>query len=152
MHKNFVKRKCLIKKFMNRKNQEVFAGLDQQEINNITISNNNNNDDFNDMKERQTNSPSKTKRNVSFADQISVIIDNKEIDEQESIYEKPSPPPPPSLLPKEKPLPIKPRLPLASDTLVDKMDPNLRMLIVKELSKDSQIPRPPSRKGIDSYL
>jgi hypothetical protein len=139
------------KEINESKHQEVFAGLDQQEINNITLSNNNNNNDFNDMKERQTNSPSKTKRNVSFADQISVIIDNKELDEQESIYEKPSPPPP-SLLPKEKPLPIKPRLPLASDTLVDKMDPNLRMLIVKELSKDSQIPRPPSRKGIDSCL
>ena len=133
------------KEINETKNHEVFDGLDQQEINNIT--NSNNNDHFNEMRERQINSPSKTKRNVSFADQISVIID-----EQESINEKPSPPPqpPPPSLPKEKSLPIKPRLPLASDTLVDRMDPNLRMLIVKELSKDSQIPRPPSRKGIDS--
>ncbi len=81
---------------------------------------------------------------MSFADQVSVIIDNGQIDEQETIFE--------NTLQKEKPLPIKPRLPLASDTLVDKMDPNLRMLVVKELSKNSQIPRPSSRKGINSFF
>jgi len=36
-------------------------------------------------------------------------------------------------------------LPSASDTLVDKMDSNLRMLIIKELSKNSHVERPPSK-------
>jgi hypothetical protein len=90
------------------------------------------------MKERPSDSPVKYKRNVSFADEVNIIYDNKEIDEQPPIrYESP---------PKEKLSPIiKSRLPLASDTLVDKMDSNLRMLIIKELSKDSHIQKPPSK-------
>jgi hypothetical protein len=138
----FRKKKTFNKELNKSTNQEVLVDQDQQEVNNITITNNNNSD-LNEMKELQTNSSSKMKRNVSFADQVDVIIDDSEIDEQETKVEN---------QPKEKPLPPKPRFPLASETLVEKMDPNLRMLIVKELSKDSQNPKPPSRKGNNSFL
>jgi hypothetical protein len=42
-------------------------------------------------------------------------------------------------------LPLKYRLPLASEVLVNKMDSNLRMLIIKELSKSGHAERPLSR-------
>jgi hypothetical protein len=42
-------------------------------------------------------------------------------------------------------LPSKYRLPLASEVLVNKMDSNLRMLIIKELSKSGHIERPLSK-------
>jgi hypothetical protein len=42
-------------------------------------------------------------------------------------------------------LPSKYRLPLASKVLINKMDPNLRMLIIKELSKNGHVERPLSR-------
>ena len=42
-------------------------------------------------------------------------------------------------------LPSKYRLPLASDVLINKMDSNLRMLIIKELSKSGHMERPLSR-------
>jgi hypothetical protein len=42
-------------------------------------------------------------------------------------------------------LPSKYRLPLASEVLINKMDPNLRMLIIKELSKNGHVERPLSR-------
>lgn len=42
-------------------------------------------------------------------------------------------------------LPSKYRLPLASEVLVNKMDSNLRMLIIKELSKSGHAERPLSR-------
>lgn len=42
-------------------------------------------------------------------------------------------------------LPTKYRLPLANEVLVNKMDSNLRMLIIKELSKSGHAERPLSR-------
>jgi hypothetical protein len=42
-------------------------------------------------------------------------------------------------------LPSKYRLPLASEVLVNKMDSNLRMLVIKELSKSGHAERPLSR-------
>ncbi|CAF1426208.1 unnamed protein product [Adineta steineri] len=42
-------------------------------------------------------------------------------------------------------LPSKYRLPLASEVTVNKMDPNLRMLIIKELSRSGHVERPLSR-------
>ena len=75
------------------------------------------------------------KRNVSFAEEVNVFYDNKDFDQQ---VQQPV---------KEKILPSKPRLPLANEISVDQMDSNLRMLIVKELSKDSQVFQPASRKS-----
>lgn len=46
---------------------------------------------------------------------------------------------------KKSSLPSKYRLPSARDTLVNKMDSNLRMLIIKELSKNGHTERPLSR-------
>ncbi|CAF1269329.1 unnamed protein product [Adineta steineri] len=66
--------------------------------------------------------PAKNKRRVSFADKVNIIFHNEpSIDEDES------------------------HRPLASDILIDKMDSNLRMLIIKELSKDNYIQRPLSK-------
>lgn len=82
-----------------------------------------------------SSSSTKTKRNVSFAEEVNVFYDNKDFDHQ-----IPQPV-------KEKIPPLKPRLPPANETSVDQMDSNLRMLIVKELSKDSQVFQPASRKS-----
>ncbi len=68
---------------------------------------------------------------------MNIIDDTKDIEEPSPIEIENQP--------KEKPLPIKSHLPLASHTLVDKMDSNLRMLIIKELSKDSHIEKPLSK-------
>ncbi len=72
------------------------------------------------------NPPSKVKRHVSFADKVNIIIDDQQIDNEDQSNENS-------------------RLPLARDTLIDKMDSKLRMLIIKELSKDSHIERPLSK-------
>lgn len=115
--------------------QETIVDLEEQNNKNTNDSDNT----LNEIKERHIESPLKTKRTVSFANHVNVISDDQtDIDQPQPKIEIPSP--------KEKLIPIKPRLPLANDILVDKMDSNLRMLIIKELSKDSQIEKPPSKK------
>ena len=75
----------------------------------------------------QTSSPSeKVRRRVSFADKVDIIIDEPNITNEDQLNDLT-------------------RLPLASETLIEKMDSNLRMLIIKELSKDSQISKPLSK-------
>jgi hypothetical protein len=74
-----------------------------------------------------------TKRNVSFAEQIDIIdLQHDEIRSASS-----------SQATSIDSFKIHP--PLASEILVDQMDSNLRMLIVKELSKTAHIQRPLSR-------
>ena len=85
-----------------------------------------------------SSSSSKTRRTVSFAEELNVFYENKDID-HEVYYQQP--------VFKEKIIPTKPRLPSANETTVDQMDSNLRMLIVKELSKDTQVFQPSSRKS-----
>jgi len=83
--------------------------------------------DLHENTEHHNNNPlSKVKRRVSFADKVNIIIDDQEIDNEDQSNENS-------------------RLPLAKDTLIDKMDSKLRMLIIKELSKDSHIERPLSK-------
>jgi hypothetical protein len=83
--------------------------------------------DLHENTEHHNNKPlSKVKRRVSFADKVNIIIDDQQIDDDDQSNENS-------------------RLPLARDTLIDKMDSKLRMLIIKELSKDSHIERPLSK-------
>ena len=111
------------------------------EITNKVIEEEKKNDDNNNQPieiiERPISSSSKSKRNVSFAEEVNVFYENKDFDQQ--LY---SPP-----VYKEKIISSKPRLPSANEISVDQMDSNLRMLIVKELSKDSQVFQPSSRKS-----
>ncbi|UJR09135.1 hypothetical protein I4U23_013382 [Adineta vaga] len=68
----------------------------------------------------------KIKRRVSFADKVDIITDDTHTNDEDQTNGKTL-------------------LPLARETLIEKMDSNLRMLIIKELSKDSQIPKPLSK-------
>jgi hypothetical protein len=126
-------KKTLDRELNEYKDQQNVFNLDQQQN---TINNN----DLNETKEQPSDVFLKHKRNVSFANEVNIINDNnKEIEEQQiNIIEN---------QPKEKLFSIKSHLPLASDTLVDKMDSNLRMFIIKELSQDSYVQRPLSKRS-----
>ena len=76
------------------------------------------------------------KRTVVFNNEINVVYVDREADDQNVKVQDQS---------QERIFSTKSSLPLASDTLVDKMDSNLRMLIIKELSKDNHIQRKPSK-------
>lgn len=60
-------------------------------------------------------------------------------------YSTPIIPTPPTIQQHRSTLPSKYRLPFAKDVLVNKMDSNLRMLIIKELSKNGYTEQPLSR-------
>lgn len=73
------------------------------------------------------------KRKVSFSEQINVIEESPRSFVASSTTTEPF---------------QTRKFPLAKETLVDQMDPNLRMTIVKELSKDAHVPiRPLSRRS-----
>jgi len=105
------------------------------------ISNENENIRAVEVEEERTSSSSKSKRMVSFANEVNIFEEKHETNEPPIQYEQQQQQQPV----KEKMNSTKLRLPSAHETLVDKMDSNLRMLIIKELSKDSQIPKPPSK-------
>lgn len=100
----------------------------------------NNNNPPIEVPDRSLSSSAKSKRNVSFAEEKNVFYENKDID-REVQYHKQQP------VLRDKIISSKPRLPSANEVSVDQMDSNLRMLIVKELSKDSQVFQPSSRKS-----
>ncbi|CAF3496379.1 unnamed protein product [Rotaria sp. Silwood1] len=140
-------KKTLDKEFHEIKDQQISSDLEQQDTNShilsTTMSSN-----LTEDKEHHSNSSSNIKRTVLFANEVNIINDDKEIDNQQINNNDQL---------KQKLLSPKSHLPLASETLVDKMDSNLRMLIIKELSKDNYVQRPPSRRSshyntnIDDY-
>lgn len=87
-------------------------------------------------KEDRSTPITKNKRTVSFSNEVSMIHEDHDIVFQPTIDEDQV---------KEKLDSPKSHLPLARDTLVEKMDSNLRMLIIKELSKDNCTEKPPSK-------
>lgn len=84
-----------------------------------------------DNTEPSNSSSAKLNRRVSFADRVDIFSAAPPVEDIEQPHTKTS-------------------LPSAAETLVENMDSNLRMLIIKELSKDGHIQRPPSK--MSSFL
>jgi hypothetical protein len=97
----------------------------------------------NENKEQDVQSSPIVKRSVSFANEVKIIHIDEEIDHQQTTIKRKITLPE-KITNKNSTIP-KSRLPVASDTLVDKMDSNLRMLIIKELSKNDYIQKPSSK-------
>ncbi|CAF1212165.1 unnamed protein product [Rotaria sordida] len=139
-------KKLHLKKTFNKehhevKDQKISSDFQQQDNNSYILSSSsiiplNLNEDKEHHNNNNNNLSSNTKRTVLFANEVRIINDDKQIDHQQTKNDEQL---------KENFFSSKSHLPLASDTLIDKMDSNLRMLIIKELSKDNYIQRPPSR-------
>ena len=106
----------------------------------------------NSSRGQMTPSTNVVKRSVSFANEVDIIEmsdagdDSVQVDRQSAVSPTQTSESPPSTdRTPSPPRRTNSRLPPASDTLVEQMDSNLRMLIIKELSKNARIPRPPSR-------
>ncbi|CAF2187860.1 unnamed protein product [Rotaria magnacalcarata] len=84
---------------------------------------------------------SNVKRTVLFATEVRIINDNEDISHQQIKNDDQS---------KTRLFSPKPILSLASHILIDNMDSDLRMLIIKELSKDNFYQRPPSKMSSSS--
>lgn len=94
---------------------------------------------LNENSENLINQRSPTKRTVFFATEVSIINDDRnEIDHRKLDKDDQS---------RDKIISPKIVLPLASMIYVDKMDSNLRMYIIKELSKDNYFPGAPSKRS-----
>ncbi|CAF4075155.1 unnamed protein product, partial [Rotaria magnacalcarata] len=83
---------------------------------------------------------SNVKRTVLFATEVRIINDNEDISHQQIKNDDQS---------KTRLFSPKPILSLASHILIDNMDSDLRMLIIKELSKDNFYQRPPSKMSFN---
>ncbi|CAF2524841.1 unnamed protein product [Rotaria sp. Silwood2] len=128
----------LSKELIEINDQQNSSDLEQRDNNSYTSSSiilSNLNED---KEHHNSNGSSNIKRTVLFANAVNIINDDEEIDHQQIKNDDQL---------KQKLFSQKSHLPLASNTLVDNMDSNLRMLIIKELSKDNYIQRPPSRRS-----
>ena len=133
---------------MKKPSSAISTNFDEESRSSPTttnISNENENIRAVEVEEERTSSSSKSKRMVSFANEVNIFEEKHETNEPPIQYEQQQQQQQQQQPVKEKMNSTKLRLPSAHETLVDKMDSNLRMLIIKELSKDSQIPKPPSK-------
>ncbi|CAF3344446.1 unnamed protein product [Rotaria socialis] len=93
-----------------------------------------------DKRDNNNNLSSNVKRTVLFATEVRIINDNEDINHQQIKNDDQS---------RTKLFSPNPIISLASHTLVDNMDADLRMLIIKELSKDHFSPRPSSKMSFN---